>query len=209
MHGSRHPLFLRGSGTRIRSMVRFALNSGARDCLFGTGLSERRVKQKESFMKNTLKRPSRQQGFTLIELMIVIAVIALIIGAATYAFRSAQIQGHETATIKALDTIGVVQLQYFNTHNRNFGTFEQLVKDGLLDTRFSGNPPVVDGYVYTLKVTPKTANQQSSYTLNADPQQSEGIGASGLNHYYIDSTAGTKHVNDTQPAGPNDPPIGG
>ncbi len=160
-------------------------------------------------MNKTYQNIPHERGFTLIELMIVIAIIALLIGAATYAFRSAQIQGHETATIKALDTISVVELQYFNTHNRTFGTFDQLVNEKLLDVRFSGTPPVVDGYILTLKVTPKTTSQQASYTLNADPQQTDGVGATGRNHFYIDSTAGTKHVNPDQTAGPNDPPLGG
>jgi hypothetical protein len=55
-----------------------------------------------------------------------------------------------------------------------------------------------------LNVTPKTSGQPSSYTLNGDPQSN----ATGKNHFYVDSTSASIHVNPDRPAGPNDPPPG-
>ncbi|HYX31081.1 MAG TPA: prepilin-type N-terminal cleavage/methylation domain-containing protein [Pyrinomonadaceae bacterium] len=147
---------------------------------------------------NTNKR-RKAQGFTLIELMIVIAIIGILIGAAVISYRAAMKSGYEAATLQNMHTIAAVQIQYFNTHSRSFGTFEQLTKDAGLPAKFLGNPPVADGYTYTLKLVPKTPNSTSSYTLNADPQDS------GSNHFYIDSNDSSIHVNATQSAGPNDP----
>ena len=152
-------------------------------------------------MKRSHRIPRKEMGFTLIELMIVIAIIGILIGAAVFGWKAAQKAGNEVATLQNLKTIAAVQIQYFNTHARNFGTFEQLVKEQLLSSKFSGNPPSPDGYVLTLKVTPKTATSPTSYTLNADPQTD----SAGKNHFYIDSNDSSIHVNPDQPAGPNDP----
>ena len=145
--------------------------------------------------------PRKELGFTLVELMIVIAIIGILIGAAVFGWKAAQRAGNEAATLQNLRTIAAVQIQYYNTHSRSFGTFDQMVKEQMLSSKFSGNPPVADSYILTLKVTPKTATAPTSYTLNADPQSD----SAGKNHFYIDSTDSSIHVNPDQTAGPNDP----
>jgi prepilin-type N-terminal cleavage/methylation domain-containing protein len=159
-------------------------------------------------MRQNRNRQTRERGFSLIELMIVIAIIGILVAVGIPAYQAIQRSSNETAAIGYLRNIAVTQRLYYKQKNGNaYGTFDQLITEVNLDKRFAGDAPVVSGYVYTMKITPKASGQPPFYTINADPQQAEGLGATGRNHYYLDANSDTLKVNDQQPAGPDDQPL--
>jgi Tfp pilus assembly protein PilE len=138
-----------------------------------------------------------------VPVLVCLFIAGVLFGAAVIGFKSAVRAGNEAATIQDLKTISAIEIQYYNTHERQFGTFEDLIRQKFLNERFKGEPPITDGYVFTLKVSQVTGNGRSSYVLTADPQDSK----TGTNHFYLDSSLTEICVNPDRRAGPNDPPL--
>jgi prepilin-type N-terminal cleavage/methylation domain-containing protein len=136
------------------------------------------------------KLRSRRRGFTLIELLIVIAIIGILVGVFVPAFKNSVRKANEAAAVATLNTVRVAEAKYVIDHKGEYGTFQQLFEEGYLDKRFNFDKPHDRGYVFAITLTPRSENTTSSFSVNANPEQSAGLGATGKNFYYIDPDSG-------------------
>ena len=133
---------------------------------------------------------SRGKGFTLIELLIVIAIIGIMAGIAIPLYQSSVRKGNEAAAVGTLNAIRVAQAKYVIDHKGQYGTFTQLFDEGYLDKRFNYDQPHERGYVFVITLVPKSEGKAATFRLNANPEQSDGLGATGKNFYYLDPESG-------------------
>lgn len=133
---------------------------------------------------------SRCQGFTLIELLIVIAIIGILLGVLIPTFNSSVRKANEAAAVATLNAIRVAEAKYVIDHKGQYGTFRELFQQGYLDKRMNYDKPHDRGYVFVVTVIPKSENTVASFSVNANPEQSEGVTATGKNFYYLDPESG-------------------
>ena len=160
-------------------------------------------------MKNLRRNFRNQKGFNLVELMIVIAVIALLVAVAIPGYNYVIRTVNEASTAKAIDTIRTLQTGYAGKHQGKFApTFAELISSTDLDSKFQGDTPVVNGYVYRMTVQEPSGSKPAFYSINADPQVAEGIQATGKRHFYFDSAISSiKSTEENRPAKADDPSI--
>ena len=158
-------------------------------------------------MKNLRRIYKDQAGFNLIELMIVIAIIALLIGVGIPAWQSMVKSGNETTAAQTMQTIRTCQGSYSGKHQGKFApTFAELIKTGCLDEdKFKNEPVVINGYTYTMTAEEPTATKPPFYKVNIDPQVATGVQATGNRYFYFDSSLGAVKYSEEGPAKPTDP----
>ena len=113
---------------------------------------------------------------------------------------------NESRAISALATIAVEQRVFYKEH-AVYGAFDELVASGALNKQFSGDSPVVRGYVFRMKVSPRAAASPATFSVNADPVLEDGGGAGGERHFYLSASDGEIRYSVGRPAGPSDPAL--
>jgi prepilin-type N-terminal cleavage/methylation domain-containing protein len=137
------------------------------------------------------KRSDRTtNGFTLIQLLIVIAIIGILAAVVIPTFQSSIRKANEASAVTTVNTIKVAEAKYVIDHQGHYGTFSQLFSEGYLDKRFNMEKPHVRGYIFVLTLVDRNERAAISYQLNANPECAEGIGATGKIFYYSEPDAG-------------------
>lgn len=149
------------------------------------------------------RKRRRVSGFSLIELLIVIAIILIILAVALPKLSNARKFAQEMAAQKAITTIHTAETQYYSTYGQYAGSLAQLGPPA------SGSPgpngaELIDrdlasgekgGFKFVLQPTP------TGYAVLANPVT---FGTSGSHTYYSDQSMSIHVHNGQEPASAND-----
>jgi prepilin-type N-terminal cleavage/methylation domain-containing protein len=123
-------------------------------------------------------RTARNRAFTLLELMLVVAVLAIIIAMAIPGYLNSKKQANETSAIASLKNITLAQTQY-RVRFGVYATLANLTASELVDSSFMDSEK--SGYQFT----PNGVATRGRWGINADPLTP---GVSGNRYFYADHT---------------------
>jgi prepilin-type N-terminal cleavage/methylation domain-containing protein len=141
----------------------------------------------------------RRRGFSLIELLIVIAIILIIITMAVPKYRTIMMFSRETSAMNSLKTIAAAELTYQSQYGRFAASLAELGPP----TSGAPNPAgaeligndlangVKEGYKFSVAAIP------GGYTVNANPVV---FGSDGSRTFYTDQTMVIRENRGPEPA---------
>ncbi len=171
-----------------------------------------------------MKKSSR--GFSLIELLIVVAIILIIAAIAIPNLLRSRIAANQASAVGSLRTLNTAEVTYATTYNTGYsstlgdlgpapsGGTPVATAAGLVDEVLSGSAAGTatattsskSGYTFTY--TPggtDTSGKINTYSFTAAPIS---VGTTGTNFYYTDQS-GVIRQNSTAVAGSTDSPLAG
>jgi prepilin-type N-terminal cleavage/methylation domain-containing protein len=113
-----------------------------------------------------------EQGFSLVELLIVVAIIAIIAAIAVPSLLTSRQAANEAGGIQGCRTIGSAEIAYSATNNQNYTDLASLAAANFVDSRFTGT---FNGYSYTNgAVGTFTSNLPTSFSFVGGPASNMG-----------------------------------
>ncbi|HTQ87384.1 MAG TPA: prepilin-type N-terminal cleavage/methylation domain-containing protein [Candidatus Solibacter sp.] len=137
-------------------------------------------------------RKAREKGFSLIELLIVVAIILIIAAIAIPNFIRSRITANEASAVAALRTIDTACVNYSNTYGVGYpSTLSTLGSSGaatstsadLVDNVLAGG--VKSGYTFTYVPGALVGGLISTYAVNASPVTP---GQTGVRYFFTDQS---------------------
>jgi prepilin-type N-terminal cleavage/methylation domain-containing protein len=136
-----------------------------------------------------------QRGFSLIELLIVVAIILIIAAIAIPNFLRSRVAANQASAIESLRVISTAEVGYSTTYGTGFsatmldlappanGQPATATAAGLIDESLANG--VKSGYSFTYSAGPVTSGTINTFTLNANPS---AFGQTGGVYYYTDQS---------------------
>lgn len=151
-------------------------------------------------------KPRNERGFSLIELLIVVAIILIIAAIAIPNFLRARISAHESSAVSSIRSINTAEAAYNTTYGAGYGTFAQLGTPSVPCNATAATACLLDPYL--------SAGSKSGYTFTAVPLGTGNVafvaasvpmvvGATGQRTFCVDE-AGSVHFDLTGSAAPAD-----